>query len=139
MHQPAARGWSLANYYAIFKGRERCRKRNTMYNTNMPIPTTPELAHIEITPDVCGGQPRLAGTRIRVKDVVVWYERMRLSADEIASRHPQASLAAIYAALTYYHDHRAEIDEQMQRGDELVEELRRAYPSKLAAKLHAGT
>jgi uncharacterized protein (DUF433 family) len=102
--------------------------------TSATIP--PEATrHIEITPGVCGGTPRLAGTRIRVQDVVIWHDRMNLSADEIASKHPQTSLAAIYAALTYYHDHRAEIDEQMRRGDELVEELRRAYPSKLAAKL----
>jgi uncharacterized protein (DUF433 family) len=93
--------------------------------------------HIEVTPGVCGGKPRLAGTRIRVQDIVVWHERMNLSADEIASRHPQANLAAIYAALAYYHDHRAEIDEQMRASDELISELRQAYPSKLAAKLHS--
>lgn len=100
-------------------------------------PQLPPVAtrHIEITPGVCGGKPRLAGTRIRVQDIVIWHERMNLSADEIASRHPQASLAAIYAALAYYHDHRAQIDEQMRRGDEMVDELRRAYPLKLAAKL----
>jgi len=98
-------------------------------------PSSAEPAHIEITPGVCGGKPRLAGTRIRVQDIVIWHERMNLSADEISSKHPQASLAAIYAALTYYHDHRTEIHEQMQHGDDLVEELRRAYSSKLAAKL----
>jgi len=92
------------------------------------------MSHIEITPGVCGGKPRLAGTRIRVQDVVIWHERMSLSADEIASKHPQVSLAAIYAALAYYHDHRAEIDDDMRRGEALVEELRRAYPSKLAAR-----
>lgn len=106
---------------------------------SLPAATTESASyftgHIESTPGVCGGKPRLAGTRIRVQDVVIWHERMNLSADEIASKHPQASLAAIYAALAYYHDHRAEIDEQMRRGEELVEELRQAYPSKLAAKL----
>ena len=90
--------------------------------------------HIEITAGICGGKPRLAGTRIRVQDIVVWHERMNLSADEIASKHPQASLAAIYAALTYYHDHRSEIDEQMRRSDDLAETIRAAYPSKLFAK-----
>ena len=103
----------------------------------LPTPQLPPVVtpHIEITPGVCGGKPRMAGTRIRVQDIVIWHERMNLSADEIASKHPQASLAAIYAALAYYHDHRAQVDEQMRRGDEMVDELRRAYPSKLAAKL----
>jgi hypothetical protein len=44
-------------------------------------------------------------------------------------------LAAIYAALAYYHDHRAEIDDQMRHGEALAGELRSAYPSKLAARL----
>jgi uncharacterized protein (DUF433 family) len=97
------------------------------------IPAT----HIEVTPNTCGGRPRVAGTRIRVQDIVIWHERMNLSADEIASRYPQVSLAAVHAALAYYHDHRAEIDQQMVHGQELVEELKRQFPSKLQAKLQA--
>ncbi len=30
--------------------------------------------HIEITPGVCGGKPRITGHRIRVEDIVVWHE-----------------------------------------------------------------
>lgn len=41
--------------------------------------------HIEITPDVCGGKPRIVGHRITVQNIVVWHERMGLSADEIAT------------------------------------------------------
>jgi uncharacterized protein (DUF433 family) len=93
------------------------------------------VEHIESTPGTCGGRPRIAGTRIRVQDVVVWHERLGQSADEIVSRHPHLSLAGVYAALAYYHDHRAEIDGQMQAGEDRVEELRRQYPSKIAAKL----
>jgi uncharacterized protein (DUF433 family) len=89
--------------------------------------------HIELTPGVCGGKPRVAGTRIRVQDIVIWYERMNLSADEIASKFPQVSIADVHAALTYYHDHRSKVDEQMRQGEALVEEIRRAYPLKLAA------
>ncbi|MEM6436520.1 MAG: DUF433 domain-containing protein, partial [Cyanobacteria bacterium P01_D01_bin.115] len=32
--------------------------------------------HIEITPGVCGGKPRLAGARITVADVAMMYLRM---------------------------------------------------------------
>lgn len=92
-------------------------------------------SHIEVTLGICGGKPRIAGHRIRVQDVVVWYDRMRLSADEIISRYPQLSLSDVYAALAYYHDNRAEIDGQMEAGEKLVEEMRRRYPSKLRAKL----
>ncbi|MEK7732296.1 MAG: DUF433 domain-containing protein, partial [Planctomycetota bacterium] len=32
------------------------------------------IAHIEATPGVCGGRPRIAGHRIRVQDIAVWHE-----------------------------------------------------------------
>jgi uncharacterized protein (DUF433 family) len=93
--------------------------------------TTAPVLHIESTPDTCGGKPRIAGTRIRVEDVVVWHERMGLSADEIVSRYPHLALADVYAALAYYHDHRAAIDAEMATGRALVDEMQRLYPSKL--------
>ena len=95
------------------------------------------IAHIQSTPGVCGGKPCVAGTRIRVQDVLIWHERLGLSADEILSRFPQLTLASVYAALAYYYDHRVEIDRQMEEGRQLVEEMRRLYPSKLKAKLAA--
>jgi uncharacterized protein (DUF433 family) len=99
----------------------------------------PGPTHIEVTPGVCGGKPRIAGTRIRVQDIVVWHERMQLSADEIASQYPQVTVADVYAALTYYHDHREQIDQQMAQGQALVEEMKRQYPSKLQAKLQTAS
>lgn len=42
--------------------------------------------HIEITPDVCGGKPRIAGHRIKVQDIVIWHERMGLSPDELLAK-----------------------------------------------------
>lgn len=101
-----------------------------------PEAVTPPI-HIVVTPGTCGGKPRVAGTRIRVQDIVIWHERMNLSADEIASEYPQVSLAAVYAALAYYHDHREEIDQQMARGQELLAELKQQFPSKLQAKLQS--
>ena len=41
--------------------------------------TTP---HIESSPDVAGGKPRITGHRITVHNVVIWHERMGLNADE---------------------------------------------------------
>jgi uncharacterized protein (DUF433 family) len=80
-------------------------------------------SHIEITPGTCGGKPRIAGHRIRVQDVVVWCERMGLSADEVVGRYPQLNLAEVYAALSYYHDHREQIDAQMEADERFVEEI----------------
>jgi hypothetical protein len=46
-------------------------------------------------------------------------------------------LADVYAALAYYYDHRAEIDEAIQESETFVEALRQSIPSKVAQKLDA--
>jgi len=86
--------------------------------------------HIEVTPGVCGGRPRIAGHRITVQNVVIWHERLGLGADEIAANHG-LTLADVYAALAYYYDHRAELDEAIRSDDAYVAELRRRIPCKL--------
>jgi len=91
--------------------------------------------HIEITPGVCGGKPRIAGHRIRVQDVVIWHEQMGMSPDEIVSRYPTITLADVYAALAYYHDHLEEIRQQMRESEAFVQELQVKTPSKVQQKL----
>ena len=70
-----------------------------------------------------------------MQDIALWHERLGQSADEIVSRFPHLTLAGVYAALAYYHVHRAEIDEQMKQGEDFAESLRAKYPSKLGAKI----
>ena len=83
------------------------------------------------------GTPRIAGTRIRVQDVFVWHELQGQSADEIVSRFPQLTMADVYAALSYYWDHRDEIQRDMQAESDLVTRLRQQSVSPLAEKLAA--
>ncbi len=90
--------------------------------------------YIEITPDIAGGKPRIAGRRITVQNIVIWHEWMGQSADEIATEFNLA-LAEIYAALAYYYDNPKEIDDAIKTGQELVEEMRRSVPSKLPYKI----
>lgn len=92
--------------------------------------------HIECSPEVCGGKPCIAGHRIRVQDVAVWHEYQGLSADEIVARFPQLTLADVYCALAYYHDHREEIHRDMRHAEELVRTLRAEIPSKLPSGVH---
>lgn len=87
--------------------------------------------HIVITPGTCGGKPRIAGHRITVQNIVICHERMGLSPDEILGVYPSITLADIYAALAFYHDHREEIRESIQRDDDLADELEREQPSLL--------
>lgn len=92
------------------------------------------VQHIEQTPDIAGGKPRIAGSRISVQNVVIWYERMGKSADEIASDYG-ITLADVYAALAYYHDNREEIDQAMRADAAFVAELREYTPSKISERL----
>lgn len=91
--------------------------------------------HIEITPEVCGGKPHIAGHRIKVQDIVIWHEQMGLSPDEIATQHPQITLSDVYAALTYYHDHLQEIRQQIREDEALAKELQAQTPSLVQQKL----
>jgi uncharacterized protein (DUF433 family) len=92
--------------------------------------------HIEITPGIVGGKPRIAGRRISVLDIVIWHEEMGLSADKIAADY-DLTLADIYAALAYYYDHRNEIDSQRREDEAFVEALQPQTPSRLTEKLNA--
>ncbi len=92
--------------------------------------------HIEITPGICGGKPRIAGHRIRVSDVAIWHERLGMTADEIASTY-HVTVADVHAALAYYFDYTAEIEAEIRESKRVAEELRALTPSKLRAKLGA--
>lgn len=109
-------------------------KRRIPYNTLMA--TEILYGHIEVTPGVTGGKPRITGHRITVQNIVVWHERMGRSADEIATDY-DLTLADVYAALAYYFDHRDEIDESIREGEAFAAALRERTPSKLRQKLAA--
>lgn len=90
--------------------------------------------HVESTPGICGGKPRIAGHRITVQNIAIWHERMGMSADEIAAEY-DLTLGDVYAALAYYFDHRAEMDRSIEEGQDFAEALRRRTPSKVSQKL----
>jgi uncharacterized protein (DUF433 family) len=91
--------------------------------------------HIEITPGVCSGKPRISGHRIRVQDIVIWHEMMGLSPDEILYQYPSITLADVYAALAYYYDNLDEIRQDIRDGDTFVRDLASKTPSILQRKL----
>ena len=91
-------------------------------------------AHIEVTPGVVGGKPRIAGHRIKVQHVAIWHEQLHMTPQEIAKEYG-LTLVEVHAALAYYYDHREEIDKDIAEDDAFVEEMRKRTPSKLAEKL----
>ncbi len=93
--------------------------------------------HIVSSPGVVHGKPRIEGHRITVENIMIWHERMGMTAEEIASEYG-LTLGQVYAALAYYFDHQAEVDESIRESEAFVAELRRkSPPSILKAKLRA--
>jgi uncharacterized protein (DUF433 family) len=85
--------------------------------------------HIEMTPGIAGGKPRIAGRRFTVQNIVVWHEHMGKTPDEIGAEYNLA-LAEIYAALAYYFDHREAIDQSIMDDEAFVEALRTQTPTR---------
>lgn len=92
--------------------------------------------HIELTPDVRSGKPRIAGSLITVADIIIMHLRMGQSLDLISGKY-NLSIAAVYAAMAYYYDHKAVIDQQIQEDEAFADTLKQQYPSRLQAKLRA--
>ena len=79
--------------------------------------------HITTDPEVCHGRPCIAGTRVRVMDILAAHEHGVSPAelqDHFATR--RLTLAEIYAALAYYNDHKGEIDADFAEDERLATE-----------------
>ncbi|MGB3265926.1 MAG: DUF433 domain-containing protein [Microcoleus sp.] len=61
------------------------------------------------TPETCGGRPRIAGTRISIAQIAVWHQQ-GMNPEAILEEISYLNLAKIYAALSYYHANRNEIE-----------------------------
>src|SRR5205807_5860502 len=58
----------------------------------------------------------IAGTRVKVKEVVLDKIAYGWSPEEMHIQHPNLSLAQIHCALTYYYENQDQVDEQIRRG-----------------------
>jgi uncharacterized protein (DUF433 family) len=90
--------------------------------------------HIEADAGTRGGKPCIVGTRIAVSDIALMHLRLGQSLEQIAG-HYDIPLAALHAAMMYYYDHQAEIDQTMQDENSTIQAFRETNPSLLQAKL----
>jgi uncharacterized protein (DUF433 family) len=72
---------------------------------------------IESTPGVCGGDPRIAGTRIPVW-TLEQYRRLGLSEAQILGAYPGLRAADLVNAWAYVASHPEEIDRQIRENEE---------------------
>jgi uncharacterized protein (DUF433 family) len=64
-------------------------------------------------PAVRGGKPCVAGTGLRVTDLVMAHLFHKRSPEEITSDY-ELSLSQVYASLAYYYQHKDELDEDIR-------------------------
>lgn len=79
----------------------------------MDAVTKTDHPHIERRPGVCGGSAVIHGTRIPVR-LIAGFVRDGIPVDEILQGYPDLTPAQVYDALSYYHDHRAEVDLELE-------------------------
>ena len=84
----------------------------------------PSHAYIEIVNRVSGLQTVIRGTRIAVRDIVGYLRIGETPESLVEEILPHLTLAQVYDALSYYHDHTEQIDRELSENSE---EWGRAY------------
>lgn len=75
-------------------------------------------------PKIRSGRPIIAGTGLRVQDIVVGYIYKNYSVDDLVKHYPQINHAQIHAALAYYYAHQDEIDLQLAADEEFAQQAK---------------
>ncbi len=84
------------------------------------------------------GIPWITGANTKVVELVLDKLAHGWSPEEMHRQHSHLSMAQIHAALSYYYDHQAEVDADIERRNREVEELRAGQPdSPLRQRLRA--
>ncbi len=82
--------------------------------------------------------PEIAGTTMKVVELVVEQQAYGWSPEELRFQHPYLTLGQIHSALAYYWDHHEELDLDIQRRLERADSLRNeAEPLPLVERLKA--
>ena len=82
--------------------------------------------------------PMIAGTTMKVIELVLDHVAYGWSPEELHFQHPDLTLGQIYSALAYYWDHKAKLDEDIKRRLQVVDQLQQTMPStSLAERLKA--
>jgi len=76
-----------------------------------------DFRNIEKDPKRCGGQPTVAGTRIRVAMILACY-RQGMTVEEIVQQYAPLKPADVHDALAYAYDHLDEIEAGLATDDE---------------------
>ena len=74
------------------------------------------------------GVPLIAGTTMKVIELVLERAAYGWSPEELHLHHPHLTMGQIHSALAYYWDHKTELDAVIARGLEEVDRIRKETP-----------
>jgi len=84
------------------------------------------------------GTPIIAGTTMKVKELVAERLAWGWSPEELLVNHADLTLGQIFSALAYYADHQKEIDQAIADDVQFVDDQRKkSPPSPLVVRLKA--
>jgi uncharacterized protein (DUF433 family) len=82
--------------------------------------------------------PIIAGTTTKVIELILDSRAYGWSPEELHFQHPYLTLGQIYSALAYYWDHQEELDQDIERRLQLVDQIQQGLkPTPLEARLKA--
>jgi uncharacterized protein (DUF433 family) len=89
----------------------------------------PQINHpyVEHDPDISGGSAIIVGTRMRVTQIAIEYERLGWTPDQIIDAHPHLTLPQVHDALSYYYENQRTLDGEIAADEAFVEQLRQQY------------
>ena len=73
--------------------------------------------------------PMIAGTTTKVIELVLDHLAYGWSPEELHFQHPDLTLGQIHSGLAYYWDHKAELDKDIERRLQVVDQLQQSMPS----------
>lgn len=82
------------------------------------------------------GTPVIAGTNMKVIELILERSAYGWSPEELYFQHPYLTLGKIHSALAYYWDHKKELDTDIERRLTIAKKIEQdMVPSKIMAKL----
>ena len=75
-----------------------------------------------------GGVPQIAGTTMKVVELVSAQQAHGWSPEELAFQFPHLTLGQVHSALAYYWDHQVGLDQEIARRLALADDLQRRGP-----------
>jgi len=82
---------------------------------------------------IMSGSPRIASTRIRVRDIVEKYIVIKESPAVIA-REFGISVSDVHEALSYYYENAEEIQEEIRRDKEFIDKFRKEIQHEILSR-----